>query len=533
MKANVLADIENLLDTFYDTAHETEFGDSERSHEKYTYEVLQKLVEYIRNATWSDNETLKFVARNFTVSQTNLPELWCQMFPDKPEKADSTFRVNYQNINNYLRNVLPVNLVEMFVNDDKASLESLSRLIDSLYINDKRIETQLGSQLCYALSRLTLPSKKFDVGECLNELQVLRTLSVSNSIDILDTCDEAKLAYVYYVLTRPSVIKGKLNETRLNFVKHMVNMDSGIHIEQVSSHVVGDDYVLLGIVKNICDLMQSDTNVQKVQELVRVTLKDYASSSAGVLLDGLRNAYQLISTGNELSATANILKGSMAEYIGVTEGVSTQPFEAKPKVREIKVFDLESKLTSDKAVIRLLKEIKEYCEKTGLTYPDEPLVMTTGGLELVKQLSEGVEVSEDAIPNPDVINFLHLHCTKSGIRKGLSKFSKEDVAYVLREMDNGNKDFISAVRTGINVETTNYIGDVEMCEEAKHIIESVVLDAEPSDYAPDSVVETVRDYTLSGMKSKLEGVSPADLAKVYDDILSNSPDTMGILRRSY
>ena len=215
------------------------------------------------------------------------------MYPDKPEKADSTFRVNYQNINNYLRNVFPVNLIEMFVTDDKIALESLSRLIDSLYLNDKRIETQLGSQLCYSLSKLVLPAKKYDVDECLTELQVLRTLSVSNSMDILSTCDENKLAYVYHVLTRPSVIKGKLNETRLSFVKQMVSMDSGIHIEQVESHVVDSSYTLLGVVKNISDVMESGANIQKVQELLRTAVETYSDCSATVLLDALKQAYSL------------------------------------------------------------------------------------------------------------------------------------------------------------------------------------------------------------------------------------------------
>lgn len=536
MKANILADIENLLDEFFDTASEASSSVSKQRHEKYTTEVLEKLVEYIRNCSWSDNETMKFVARNFTVSQTYLPELWCQMYPDKPEKADSTFRVNYQNINNYLRNVFPVNLIEMFVTDDKIALESLSRLIDSLYLNDKRIETQLGSQLCYSLSKLVLPAKKYEVDECLTELQVLRTLSVSNSMDILSTCDENKLAYVYHVLTRPSVIKGKLNETRLSFVKQMVSMDSGIHIEQVESHVVDASYTLLGVVKNISDVMESGANIQKVQELLRTAVETYSGCNATILLDALKQSYSLVSSGNGTFAVANILKSAMSSFIGVAPQTEVKSFEAKPEVKEIKVYDLESKLTNDKAVIRLLREIKEYCEKTGLTYPEaqeEPLIITSGALDIVKQYSEDTAVSEDTMLNTDVINFLHLHCTKSGIRKGLSKFSKEDIAYIVKEMNNGNKEFIQAVRTGINIDSVNCIGDIEMCEEAKHIIESAIEDTEPSEKVDDSVIRTIRDYTVSGMKSRLMGVTPADLAKVYDDILSNTPDTIDLLRSTY
>lgn len=529
MKENVLADIESLLDNIFDG----ESGVEKSSTDNFSRDVLEKLVEYVRNCNWSDNETIKFVARNFTVSQNYFPELWHTLYPDKPEKAESTFRTSYQSINSYLRNVLPKDLMSIFVTCNKAGLESLSRLIDSLYMNGRRIEDQLGSQLCYALSSLRLPSRKYDVKDCLNELQALRTLSVANSMDILKSCDESKLAYTYYVLTRPSVIKGKVNDVRLSFIRQLLSMDSGIHVEEVKSHVVDSSYILLGVVKSICDTMESGANVQKVMELIRTALEDYGECGCNVLLDGLKTSYNLLSTGNDVVSVSNVLKKSMLSNIGGISDNSINEKSVTTEVHEIPVFDLSIRLKDNKSVYKLLDEIRDYCDEHGLDYPESGLVMTTGAFDVIKQYVSDVDIPDSTMLNTDVINYLHLHCTRQGIRRGLTKFPKEDVAYVVREMNRNNKEYMDAVRNGINIEMINRIGDIEMCEEAKHTIESSIEDIEPSSTADESVIRIVKDYTVAGMQSRIKGVSPNELAKVYDDILSNNSDTVDKIRSSY
>src|SRR5699024_10347256 len=101
--------------------------------------------------------------------------------------------------------------------------------------------------------------------------------------------------------------------------------------------------------------MESGANIQKVQELLRTAVETYSNCNATILLDALKQSYSLVSSGNGTFAVANILKSAMSSFIGVAPQTEVKSFGARPEVKEIKVYDLESKLTSDKAVIRLLR----------------------------------------------------------------------------------------------------------------------------------------------------------------------------------
>lgn len=225
MTRNVLSELDIITSEIIDVGYRYLSDGSQKAYGKLTRETYMKVINYVRGGSWTDNDTARFVVQNFHIGQANLAEAYNQMFPSKSPKADSTIRTQFQKVNRYLQNVFPTTLVESFTNEDEEKLKALSSLIDALYLNDQRIESSLGEQLISLLQGIPLGYRKYKVEECLKELETLKKLSCSHAGDLIGACDQNKLAYTYHVLTRPSVIKGELNEARLSFIKAFVGMD--------------------------------------------------------------------------------------------------------------------------------------------------------------------------------------------------------------------------------------------------------------------------------------------------------------------
>lgn len=523
MQKNILAELSTLLDdlNFSGSGSYWEGADNE------ALKVFERLVKYVRLCTWSDNDTTKFVACNFTHEQNSMPELWHSMYPTKPEKAQSTFRTQYQAINKYLEHVLPQNLTKLFAERNEVELKLLSEKIDSLYMNDTNIDAQLGGQLCCLLSKLDLSYKKFSVSECMQELRAMRLLSVARNIEMLETCDEHKLAYCYHVMTRPPVVAGKLNTRRLEFIQAMLSMDSGVHLESIDSHVVDESYLLLSVAKNIADLMSADTNVSRILELCKLAIENYACESNSILVKGLNECYDLLRSGNQIDGVRNILLKYIGDYVGIVSHSSEPVGVASTDI------DFHAMLEGRDAdyVMELINKIRSACTDLGIELEgqNEPVLMTTGALDIVRSIASDVELTDEAMLNTDVVNFLHLHCTKTGITRGLSKYNPEDVAYIVSQIDSGNTDLLNAVKNGINIDSINKIGDIEMLSDVKNEIESRIETADPSEFITDLPLGIIRDYTTQGMKLRFDSVSNSDLARVYYDILNRDEDTMEYL----
>lgn len=390
MTKNILSDIEVLLVEIIDTGHRKVSGDIDVPYKDETKAVFSKLLSYVRGGGWTDNDTAKFVAQNFMLGQGNLADAWKQRFPSKPEKADSTMRTQWQKVNRYLEHVLPSNLIDIFVTENMEGLEKLSVTIDSLRFNDKRIESELGEQLVYELQDLPLSSKKYSVEDCLHEIEVLKRLSTVTYRAIMDTCDKSKMAYAFYVLTRPSNIKGEINESRLEFVK--------------------------------------------------------AFTEVGTAVNGDLNSSE--------------------------------------------VFDAENS-------------------------------QGYHGFNAIREYINGVYVSDDTVVNPEILYFLHDYTTHDGILNGISQFNREEVAYVMSEIENGNDMFIDAIKNGRPTPENSLKDEYSLVSGCQEKIESIVEGVSPSSNLSPLAVQVVTDYMKSKMYERLNSLKPEELAKVYKDMLSD------------
>lgn len=388
MSRNVLSELDILTNEVVDVGYR-DFSGEKRPYSSVVQRVFSKLLGYVRGGSWTDNDTAKFVAQNFHVGQSNLSEAWSRMYPSKQPKADATMRTQYQKINKYLSNVLPVNLVDIFINEDSDGLLELSSLIDALYLNDDRIESKLGEQLISELQSLPLTSKKYSVSECMDEVGIIKKLSMFNCKELLSKCDIGKLAYTYFVLTRPSVLKGELNKPRLDFIKAFSSLDvPDVQVESVTD------------VRNM-DMISEDVD---------------------------SNCFSTL--------------GFVSDYV------------------------------------------------------------------------KDVEVPEDTIVNPEVIKYLHSVTTQSGIMKGLSKFKKEDVAYVLQD-----ETYMEMISTGLPEKDSSLVGEYKFLPNVREDVETYIEGVSPSDEVSVYAVQLMNDYLTSTFEKRLKSLSREEVARVYEDMV--------------
>lgn len=385
MARNVLADIDVLFVEIVDVGFKKIGTDIKVPYKEETKRVFSKLLSYIRGGSWIDNETAKFVAQNFMLGQSNLADAWHSRYPSKPEKADSTMRTQWQKVNNYLSNVLPNDIVDIFVTENMERINDIDVIIDTLHFNDQRVESILGEQLVYELQCLQIPSKKYSVSDCSHEIEVMKRLSSKTYQELLATCDKSKLAYAFHSMTRPSSTKGDINRIRLEFIKAFAECT-----EEVKS--------------------------------------------------------------NDIFPT---LRG----YIGDTE----------------------------------------------------PL--------------------EDSVVNPDILYDLHSYFTSDGILSNFSKYDKKDLAYILRELDNGNEVFLEALRNGRPNSDKSSL-KYRLLEGVQGLVEDMIEDVEPSSKISPVAVQVLSDYILDSVKNRLGSLKPEELARVYKDMIdSDSTKTDALIEK--
>lgn len=202
----------------------------ERQYRKVTQESFLEVVSYVRDGTWCRNETERFVASHFACSQKEMADIWNESHEQK--KADSTFRVQAQNINEYLGSVFPSDWLERFISEDSEKINDMLKVIDSLRLNDRKIEVELGEKLMDQLRKYPLTCNQYKAEECLNELRVLKTLSETNTKELLESCDEDKLSYVVQALTYNIGKRDKVNQQRMSLLHEYTKVDPNQSITQ-------------------------------------------------------------------------------------------------------------------------------------------------------------------------------------------------------------------------------------------------------------------------------------------------------------
>lgn len=219
MKQNFLADIKFLCEEIIEKGCVGSGSEKSQEYRKETIDILQKVVNYIKSCTWSEVETAKFTAQYFKYGQNRLADAWRIMYPQRPPKADSTFRTQWQKMNQYLYSVFPSDMSNTFITEDYKKLQEISGLVDALITCDKGIGHDLGERLIKESQSLPLSSKKFSVEDCSHEITVLKCLSIQTYERLLNTCDKEKLAYVFSELLKPVSRDGSTNIEQLEFIK--------------------------------------------------------------------------------------------------------------------------------------------------------------------------------------------------------------------------------------------------------------------------------------------------------------------------
>lgn len=426
MTRNVLSELNIITAEIIDVGFRDMPDGSRKAYSQLTRETYEKVINYVRGGSWTDNDTAKFVVQNFHVGQSNLADAYSQMFPSKSPKADSTIRTQFQKVNKYLQNVFPTALVETFTNEDEERLGSLSTLIDALLMNDRRIESSLGEQLISLLQCLPLGSKRYDVSECKHELETLKKLSCSHAEDLIGSCDTSKLAYAYHILTRPSVIKGELNEARLSFIKAFVNTEVNYSTVSVptSDMSIGEyecinpidiikDYAEGGVVNDddfinpeVTDCIRSIITQNGVLEQLSRFTKDEVAYALSVIGKGdldFIDAFEegrTVGTDNRVGSTS-LLEGVKSHIENCIESVTT-PSEHVPASVLMTIADYTPSVMKERFSSIKAEDLACAYEKLCV---DNPQLLATihkmSGDALAKFESERLALKKEFIQNGD------------------------------------------------------------------------------------------------------------------------------------
>lgn len=240
MQQNYLADIKFLYEEIIVGGSADSGSTAPTPYQRETKEIFQKVLNYIKSCSWSNVETVKFITQYFIMGQSNMADAWSRMKPNRPSKAESTFRSQWQSINQYLNAVFPSNMIEIFTSEDIKKMKEISSTIDALLVSNRGIERDLGEQLIGELQKLPLPSKRYSVADCSYEIKVLKRLSLQSYQVLLATCDKEKLSYLFAVLLESGSTKGTVNKERLGMIHAYTKANEKIPQKQIVKNSIAE-----------------------------------------------------------------------------------------------------------------------------------------------------------------------------------------------------------------------------------------------------------------------------------------------------
>lgn len=219
MRRNVLAELRLLKDKIIDVGYYLNTSGEKEYYTERTRRLFMRLSDFVRHGVFLSSKTQKFVAQYYDLAQSELPSYWEYIYPNEPNKAESTFRTQCQNVNRILSALLPDGIVDMFVNQEEEKLLSLEETLGVLDFNDIHIEQCINSSVIEELAKIPSSYEKYEVSDCVKELKLLADMSQDVLKKRISECDPKKLSYAFNVLRKPNFYKGEPCDSKISFLK--------------------------------------------------------------------------------------------------------------------------------------------------------------------------------------------------------------------------------------------------------------------------------------------------------------------------
>lgn len=395
--------------------------------------LLLRLVDYVKQGSWlGNNDTAKFVVKNFTVRQTDLAELWNALYPQDTKSA-ATFRSSAQLVNKQLYAIFEHDLIVTFTDEREEYLNDIETTLENIQYASIRIEPKIGANTLDILSKLPTTYKNYSIDDCALELLTIAKLSQEHTNAMLEKCNADKLSFVYSTLTKPSFFKGEFNHFRMEMINAYMEYFNGI---------------------------------QKGQDLLMGRQEGVVSESKPI---------------------------EVAETDSDVSDVSDDELSF--------VFDKSDSVTTD----------------TSQSESNDFLI--------AKEYIEGVVPNEDDFVNPDVIKLL-ASLSPSYKKKQLSAFTKEEVAYAVKLLEEGDEVATSLYNKELEKPIDmNFIGDYVFLPSVAEELINYSKGVESTGDVKPIVVNVIMDYMIDNFRRRLECLNKVDVATALAELVKDGSKT--------
>ena len=196
-----------------------------------TISLFNDLVSFVEEAAWSNSVSTKFICANWRKSSSEVTKLWNEDHRQKP-KSNNTFRSQISTCCTQLYSLLGADVLNIF------SLENYRK--DGTYSDEVRIAMyRLKSLVSYfsvedfnfnefAIQEVSAYTnggqvEVFNLDDCANEIEAIKTLRRNSIYSYLDTLDTEKLSYLRSILNSPlmNTSTRKANATKIDLLKRL------------------------------------------------------------------------------------------------------------------------------------------------------------------------------------------------------------------------------------------------------------------------------------------------------------------------
>lgn len=170
--------------------------------------ILRKLVAFVESGGCTESQAEKFVMANFRLGGVELAQLWNRMHPENKKQAE-TFRGQVSLISQYLCSlfgVSPDGLADAFYGNAPQPLGYISDVLDAYPAGNENL-TERFQVLVHGgfLDAGASTSSEYEVGECAEEVRLLKSVDHAAVQSMLDRVDMDKLVYVWQSIREPLV----------------------------------------------------------------------------------------------------------------------------------------------------------------------------------------------------------------------------------------------------------------------------------------------------------------------------------------
>lgn len=173
---------------------------STRDYSPHTQRVLQELIKYVENCTFSKSIHSKFICSNFRCRIKELQLRWNELHGDK--KSEEAFRAQISTISKQLYAMFGTDLVDVFLREDEDKLNVLEWLLKALSGNADNVKDYLCGEVVDGVADINW-DRTYSIDELIPVIRAISPYSKSYISEVLTTLDKKKLSYVLYVLKRP------------------------------------------------------------------------------------------------------------------------------------------------------------------------------------------------------------------------------------------------------------------------------------------------------------------------------------------